>query len=106
VKAFDDPAGGKSITAYVVSDAPVDFKGLADFIRSTKPPYMVPAHFIQLDSIPMTVNGKVDKRRLPEPSSEPRRAGREPSGPVEAKLCEIFAGVLGLEKVYADDDFF
>ena len=106
VKAFDDPAGGKSITAYVVSDSPVDFKGLADFIRSAKPPYMVPAHFIQLDSIPMTVNGKVDKRRLPEPSSEPRRAGREPSGPVESKLCEIFAGVLGLEKVYADDDFF
>ncbi len=106
VKAFDDPAGGKSITAYVVSDSPVDFNGLADFIRSTKPPYMVPAHFIQLDSIPMTVNGKVDRRKLPEPSSEPRKAGREPSDPVETKLCEIFANVLGLKKVYADDNFF
>ncbi len=106
VKAFDDPAGGKSITAYVVSDSQVDFRGLADFIRSSKPPYMVPAHFVQLDSIPMTVNGKVDRRKLPEPSSEPRKAGREPSGPTETKLCEIFAGVLGLKKVYADDDFF
>ncbi len=106
VKAFDDPAGGKSITAYVVSDSPVDFKGLADFIRSSKPPYMVPAHFVQLDAIPMTVNGKVDKRKLPEPSSEARKAGREPSTPTEAKLCEIFASVLGIGKVYADDDFF
>ena len=106
VKAFDDPAGGKSITAYVVSDNPVDFKGLADFIRASKPPYMVPAHFVQLDSIPMNANGKVDRRKLPEPSSEPRRAGKEPSDPMEAKLCEIYASVLGLKKVYADDDFF
>ena len=106
VKAFDDPAGGKSITAYVVSDSTVDFVGLSDFIKNSKPPYMVPAHFIQLDAIPMTVNGKVDKRKLPEPTFEPQRAGRESTDPLEQQLCEIYANVLGLKKVYADDDFF
>jgi thioester reductase-like protein len=106
VKAFDEPAGGKSITAYVVSDSNVDFSELSAFITKSKPPYMVPAHFIQLDSIPMTVNGKVDKRKLPAPSSEPKRAGKEPSDPLERQLCEIYGEVLGLSKVYADDDFF
>ncbi len=106
VKAFDDPAGGKSITAYVVSDSAVDFAELSSFISNSKPPYMVPAHFIQLDAIPMTVNGKVDKRKLPEPTFEPKRAGRESSDPLEMQLCAIFADVLGLSKVYADDDFF
>ena len=106
VKAFDEPAGGKSITAYVVSDKSVDFSDLAAFITKSKPPYMVPAHFIQLDAIPMTVNGKVDKRKLPEPSSEPKRAGKEPSNDLEKRLCDIYGEVLGLSKVYADDDFF
>ena len=106
VKAFDDPAGGKSITAYVVSDSAVDYNALSDFIRKSKPPYMVPAHFIRLDAIPMTINGKVDKRKLPEPSAEPQRAGRESADPLEKQLCDIFANVLGLSKVYADDNFF
>ncbi|MCQ2069900.1 MAG: amino acid adenylation domain-containing protein [archaeon] len=106
VKAFDDPAGGKSISAYIVSDKGVDIQDLKDFIKKTKPPYMVPAHFIMMDSIPVTANGKVDRRRLPAPSFESDRAGREPVGELETGLCGIFANVLGVKKVYADDDFF
>ncbi|MBE6519057.1 MAG: amino acid adenylation domain-containing protein [Thermoplasmata archaeon] len=107
VAAFDSPAGGKYIAAYVVSDSKVDVEALNRFIGERKPPYMVPAATMQLDRIPLNVNSKVDKRKLPEPTLDSSRMeGRMPKSEAEKKLCEIFATVLGLEKVYADDDFF
>ncbi|MCQ2078790.1 MAG: amino acid adenylation domain-containing protein [archaeon] len=106
VTAVDNPAGGKSLVAYFVTDKGVTVQELKDFIRQTKPPYMVPSHFIRMDSIPVNVNGKVDRRRLPAPSMDADRKGREPSGEIETRLCQIFGTVLGADKVYADDDFF
>ena len=53
VVAFDDPNGGKYIAAYVVSDSEVDINGLNDFIKETKPAYMVPAVTMQIDKIPL-----------------------------------------------------
>lgn len=67
VVAFDHPSGGKYIAAYVVSDKPVDINALNDFIRDRKPPYMVPAVTMQIESIPLNQNQKVNKRALPEP---------------------------------------
>lgn len=67
VQAFDLEAGGKAIAAYIVSDEQVDIQKLNAFIMEQKPPYMVPAVTMQIDEIPLNVNGKVDKKRLPEP---------------------------------------
>jgi amino acid adenylation domain-containing protein/thioester reductase-like protein len=106
VAAFDSPSGGKFIAAYVVSDSKVDTDALNSFIEVRKPPYMVPAVTMQVDSIPLNVNGKVDRRKLPVPTPTTRAAGRMPSNEMEKKLCDIFAGVLGLDAVYADDSFF
>ena len=61
--AFDDPnGGGKYIAAYVVSDSQVDINKLNDFIKETKPPYMVPAVTMQIDKIPLNQNQKVNKK--------------------------------------------
>lgn len=108
VQAFDDEAmGGKYIAAYVVSDDEVDFALLEGFIKDRKPPYMVPAAFKQLDSIPLNQNQKVNKRALPLP--ERREIGRdyvEPATPLEREICAEYASILGLEKVGAADSFF
>lgn len=95
------------LCGYYVAAQPVDSRALADFLGKTLAAYMVPAVFVALDALPLTPNGKVDKRALPEPAAQAARpAGREPATPLERQLCEIFAKALGVDRVYADDDFF
>ncbi|MBQ1335498.1 MAG: amino acid adenylation domain-containing protein, partial [Selenomonadaceae bacterium] len=59
VAAFDNPAGGKSVAAYIVSDAKIDIEEMNRFISERKPPYMVPAVTMQIEKIPLNPNGKV-----------------------------------------------
>lgn len=107
VAAWDNPAGGKFIAAYVVSREPIDQEALADFIRERKPPYMVPAAIVQLDAIPRNQNGKLNKKALPVP--ELRGVSEEyvaPKNDTESELCRGFAAALGLERASAEEDFF
>ena len=108
IQAYDDTAfGGKFIAAYVVSDGRVDFRALAEFIKEKKPPYMVPASFMQLDAIPLNQNQKVNRRALPAPVRQTRSSGTDdPETDLERDLCSIFAGILGVERVGATDHFF
>lgn len=94
VAAFDDPSGGKFIAAYVVSDSEVDVDALGDFIRSEKPPYMVPAVTMQIDSIPLNQNQKVNRKALPRPE---RKADDivPPENDTQRRICEMAAEVLG-----------
>ena len=70
VAAFDEEGGGKYIAAYIVSDETIDIEQLNSFIVETKPPYMVPAVTMQIDSIPLNQNQKVNKRALPKPEKK------------------------------------
>ena len=108
VQAFDDEkAGGKFIAAYVVSDEEVDPAVLGGFIRSKKPPYMVPASIMQLDSIPLNQNQKVNKRALPKPvRGAEQRSYEAPATPLEKELCDEYGKILGVDKVSATDSFF
>lgn len=107
VQAFDDPNGGKFIAAYIVSDEQVDIAALNDFIASQKPPYMVPAVTMQIDSIPLTVNQKVDKKALPEasPSAMKRKEGAmaAPMNKLEVELYNMVAGILNLPEISNDN---
>ncbi|HJJ39592.1 MAG TPA: amino acid adenylation domain-containing protein, partial [Methanocorpusculum sp.] len=67
VVAYDSPAGGKYIAAYVVSDEKIDTKALNAFIAAEKPPYMVPSVTMQLDALPYNQNMKVNRKALPVP---------------------------------------
>ena len=96
VQAFDAEDGGKFIAAYVVSDEQIDIEALNNFILDQKPPYMVPAVTMQIDSIPLNQNQKVDKRALPIP--EKRAVAMEESNVsmnvLEQELHEMIAGIV------------
>ncbi|WP_413247765.1 non-ribosomal peptide synthase/polyketide synthase [Rhodococcus sp. Z13] len=103
----EDTPGVPRIVAYVVArdGASVDPETLREGVSAMLPEYMVPSAFVEIDAIPLTVNGKLDRRALPAPVFETRRF-RAPSTPIEEIVAGIFADVLGVERVGADDDFF
>ncbi|RKT55884.1 non-ribosomal peptide synthase/polyketide synthase [Saccharothrix australiensis] len=94
--------GHTRLVAYVVTTAPVDLRA---HLKPLLPDYQVPAAFVELDRIPLTPNGKLDRAALPAP----RVAGDDhvaPTTPEEAELARIWADVLGVERVGAHDNFF
>nr|WP_280425414.1 non-ribosomal peptide synthetase [Nocardia carnea] len=99
--------GPVSLVSYVVptSGGSVDIPALTAYVEERLPGYMVPASIMVLDEIPLTPAGKLDRRALPEPRFE-ARAFRAPSTPTEEIVATVFAEVLGVERVGADDDFF
>ena len=107
VQAFDYENGGKYIAAYIVSDQQVDIKALNAFIGERKPPYMIPASTMQIDSIPLNQNQKVNRKALPTPVMQ--ASDREyvaPANDTEALFCRIFSEVLSMDKIGANDSFF
>ncbi|HLM68681.1 MAG TPA: amino acid adenylation domain-containing protein, partial [Longimicrobium sp.] len=101
----EDVPGDKRIVAYLVGDADAD--SLRAHLRQRLPEYIVPAAFVPMDVLPLTPNGKLDRRALPAPAGGgSERAYVPPRTPTEQVLAGIWAEVLTLERVGAEDDFF
>ncbi|MGH3520223.1 MAG: amino acid adenylation domain-containing protein [Haloechinothrix sp.] len=100
-------ARGNALIGYVVPDgvAP-DAEELRAGLAEVLPEPMVPGAFVVLDDLPLTPSGKLDQHALPAPAAVTTSTGRAPADERERVLCEIFAAVLGLSGVNADDDFF
>ena len=103
VAAFDNESGeGKYLAGYVVSDKEIDIKALNDFIKSQKPPYMVPAVTMQIDKIPLNQNSKVNKRALPKPEFKAEKEADDSGRPLnvmEQELCAMTGKIIGTESV-------
>lgn len=111
VLAIGEPNYDKRIVSYVVVDreAEVGATELRSFLNGKLPDYMLPSGFVFLDSIPLTSNGKVDRRSLPAPdfgSMASDQGAQAPRNPVEEVIANVWAQVLGLERVGIRDDFF
>jgi amino acid adenylation domain-containing protein/non-ribosomal peptide synthase protein (TIGR01720 family) len=107
VIAYDDPFSTTRLVAYVVGSE-VDIPGLRAHAAAVLPHYLVPSAFIELDEFPVNANGKLDLRALPAPEATAGRAGDyvAPRTAAEAVVAEIWADVLGVEEVGAEDNFF
>ncbi|MFI7386413.1 amino acid adenylation domain-containing protein, partial [Streptomyces sp. NPDC049813] len=101
--------GTKQLIGYVSPDRPgllPAARELREFVAERLPEYMVPAAVVVLDAFPLTVNGKIDRRVLPEPVFSVVEPGRVPGTPAEVALSGLFAEVLGLESVGVEESFF
>ncbi len=106
----DEVSGQKYLVAYVVpqNERPTA-TAIANFLRARLPAYMVPARYVFLDSMPKTINGKIDRAALPPASTaEVAHVGvaQQASSELEIELAGIFEKVLNVSKVGVNDDFF
>jgi amino acid adenylation domain-containing protein/non-ribosomal peptide synthase protein (TIGR01720 family) len=111
VIAREDSPGDRRLVAYFVlvaragAAAPSSVE-LRAFLRTILPEPMVPAAFVALDALPLGPTGKIDRRALPAPGAPDHRASAAPHGPIEEAIAGIWADVLGVAEVGADDGFF
>ncbi|MFI6553989.1 non-ribosomal peptide synthase/polyketide synthase [Streptomyces griseus] len=94
----NDPVGNREV-GFLVGE-------LRTYLAASLPPYMVPAAIVALTALPVTPNGKLDRRALPAPDFGAASGGRAPRTAREELLCALFAEVLGLSAVGAGDSFF
>jgi len=112
VIAREDTPGDKRLVAYLVAeDPPADLVDqLRALIRAACPEYMVPAHFVRLDALPRTANGKLDRKALPAPDlrggTAPRAERVAPRTPAEQTVMAVFSAVLERSDFGVDDSFF
>ncbi|MFG2231294.1 amino acid adenylation domain-containing protein [Streptomyces sp. NPDC048723] len=108
VVAREDRPGEKRLIAYAIAepDQAPDPDALRVRLAARLPEFMVPAAVVVLDAFPLTINGKIDREALPAPEFSGKPAGREPRTEAERVLCTLFAEILGLDRVGADDSFF
>ncbi len=101
-----DGAGEKYICAYYTSDQYIDIKDLKKHLREEMPDYMVPSHYMQIEAVPVTRNGKLNERKLPAIDLTYGLQYVAPRNDMEEAIAAIFAEILGLEKVSVTDNFF
>ncbi|NOQ27705.1 MAG: amino acid adenylation domain-containing protein, partial [Bacteroidales bacterium] len=88
----------KYLCAYIVSKEELDHEELRTYISSQLPDYMLPSYFVELESLPLTTNGKVNRKVLPSPEIKAGDDYVAPSNEIEVKLLEIWSEVLNIEK--------
>ena len=103
----EDQPGVQRLVAYTVPAGPAaDPQELLDLAAAALPDYMVPAALVQVAELPLTPNGKLDRKALPAPALVRAVGGRAAHGAVEKQLAELFAAVLAVPEVGAEDSFF
>lgn len=104
--ARDMGEAGKAIAAYIVSDDMIDIEDLKHFILERKPPYMVPTWIMQIDSIPLNQNGKVNRRVLPKPDDiavTEKEETRTTDNVLETALKELISGITGVAGISVNE---
>ena len=107
----EDNPGDVRIVAYLIlkENKILDKEQLDKFLLNQLPPYMIPEHFITMESFTLTPNGKIDQKKLPSPFEERQKINRSLSPPqsqTEIRLAKIWQKEIGIPQVYLEDDFF
>jgi amino acid adenylation domain-containing protein len=105
----EDANGDKILIAYVVSKEDLTSTELLSYLKGKLPDYMLPSHFVQIKELPLTSNGKLDKKALPSPDGLGMSTGVEykaPTNDAEQKIVDLWEDVLGKAQIGLNDDFF
>ncbi|MCS4251622.1 non-ribosomal peptide synthetase [Pseudomonas sp. BIGb0164] len=104
----EDEPGDKRLVAYYTAQASLDIEALRSHLQGRLPDYMVPSAYVWLELLPLTANGKLDRKGLPVPDQSAllSRGYEAPEGEVETLLAQIWQDVLKLERVGRHDHFF
>lgn len=101
------PSGHKELLAYMSLQAEMNIEKVRSLLSQQLPGFMIPAHLVELAALPLTQNGKLDRRALPEPETTAiNTAYAPPRNQLEERLAVIWQEVLGVEKVGIEDSFF
>ncbi|WP_220388801.1 non-ribosomal peptide synthetase [[Flexibacter] sp. ATCC 35208] len=106
---FSTASGEKELAAYFTGEPGLDAIEIRAYLGKHLPAYMLPDYYVQLDSFPLTPNGKVDKKKLPSPQSGGRASDREyvaPRNATEEQLLVIWKEILGRSDISVKDNFF
>ncbi|WP_371128558.1 amino acid adenylation domain-containing protein, partial [Pseudomonas sp. NFACC13-1] len=108
VLAREDVPGDKRLVAYFTQSETVDIETLRSYLQGQLPEYMVPVAYVRLDAMPLTPNGKLDRKALPAPDLDSviTRGYEAPQGETEIALAQIWQDLLGLQQVGRHDHFF
>jgi amino acid adenylation domain-containing protein len=109
VTVYEGTQSSPRLVAYVVSDATIDTAELRAYLKSLLPDYMVPSSYVQMSEFPLTPNGKVNRRALPEPSPEQAVASANlvpPETPTQQLVAEVWRELLGVDTISLHDNFF
>ncbi|WP_088834675.1 non-ribosomal peptide synthetase [Paenibacillus tyrfis] len=108
VTAWEDESGQKQLCAYFTAETELAPRELREPLAAELPGYMIPSYFIQLERMPLTANGKTDRKALPAPTESLRFNAKyvAPRTPLELQLAQIWQDVLGVERIGAHDNFF
>jgi len=109
VLARDDNQGEKALCAYVIPAGQADIQSLRAALARVLPEFLIPSHFAFLEEFPLSLNGKLDRKRLPEPEAISRARSAEyepPETPTEKALAAIWREVLGVSRIGRRDNFF
>lgn len=107
VLAKDDGNNTKFLCAYVVLNEPTENDALRKHLAKELPEYMIPSMFMQIDKIPITSNGKIDRKALPEPSDKQNeQAVEQPETKLENELEAIWKGILGAKNIGRNENVF
>jgi len=108
VMAKHDASGQAYLCTYYVSGEALPVAEVRAYLAGVLPDYMIPAYFVHLNQMPLTANGKVDRKMLPEPDGQLAAGAvyEAPRSDVESRLADIWQGVLGVERISIHDHFF
>ena len=99
-------AGGKSLVTYFTAERKINIQDIILYLQERLPLYMIPQYIMQLDTLPLTINGKVDKTQLPIPQIETKTKYVAPENEVQEQLCNIWCKIFNMKKIGIMDNFF
>ncbi|MEO7766780.1 MAG: amino acid adenylation domain-containing protein, partial [Ferruginibacter sp.] len=108
VLAREDKQGNKRLVAFIVPQEQFDRDGIIAYLKDLLPEYMIPLVFMELDALPLTANGKINRKSLPDPDAAELLSGQftAPRNEAEEKLAAIWQDILEVDQVGIHDDFF